>query len=212
MQKRGDFPYGSREYLLVVNHGTETEGEHIPEDSKIASLRAHRNIIFGARLFGKAAEKHRISEVCLPLLDKALEDASVEGEQPQAMATLHGLCQWVTQCIDDGENDNTELPNSQKLREMKMESKDDLRSYYAVRAIATGIPREGHSIVGHGTFRDGEEGWESLAKEFIKLKLADEVELYQARGGMVATIEHLADTNLEYLRSAGGAMARLFFM
>ena len=80
-----------------------------------------------------------------------------------------------------------------------------------VTAIATGIPREGHRVVGQGTFRDGEAGWEALAEEFINKELAEEVELYRAREGTVVGIEHLADTNPQYLKSAGGAMARLFF-
>lgn len=209
IQKRGDFPYGSREYLLAMKYPYETDDES-DSSSKIASLRAHRNIIFGARLFGQTAEKRKISEVCLPLLDAALADASIEGEQPQAMATLHGLCDWVAECIRHEENSGSNPPKSEALQKMKESS--DLVSFHAVQAIATGIPREGHSIVGQGTFRDGEQGWEALAQEFTKLKLADEVELYHARGGTVAVIEHLADTKPEYLRSAGGAMARLFFV
>jgi hypothetical protein len=37
-------------------------------------------------------------------LDVAKEDASVNGQQPQALATLNGMCSWVKQCLDeDGE-------------------------------------------------------------------------------------------------------------
>jgi hypothetical protein len=39
-----------------------------------------------------------------------------------------------------------------------------------------------------------------------------EVALYASRGGEVTTIEHLAHVRPEYLREAGGAMARIFFV
>jgi hypothetical protein len=204
-QKLGDLPYGSREYKLVLRRVEEHEGEFKKVLSPVASLRAHRNILFGAQLFGEAAQNRSLSDVCLPLLDAALEDASCEGDQPQAMATLYGLCEWVAQC-DNDKNDN----ESETLKELK--SREDDMAYQAVLAIATGIPRPGHSVVGQGTFRDGQEGWEALAEEFIKKELAEEVELYKARGGTVVTIEHLADAQPKYLQSAGGAMARLFFL
>ncbi|CAB9510891.1 expressed unknown protein [Seminavis robusta] len=214
LQKLGDFPYGSREYKLVLQRQDSTH--------PVATLRAHRNMIFGAQLLGEivAEKKKSLSEVCLPLLDVALEDASKEAEQPQAMATLHGLCDWVAaQCHDDDDNDDEAVSSSSDnknaseiLHQLKIQSNDELLAYHAVRAIATGIPRPGHSVVGQGTFRDGQAAWEALANEFIDKKLADEVELYKTRGATVVAIEHLADTKPDYLKSAGGAMARLFFL
>ena len=124
----------------------------------------------------------------------------------------------------------------------------------AVRSIATGRPRPGHSAVGAGTYRDGMGGWMALAREYARLATtattataaaahddrdydvvgvdsADpdaaagrrrptrrrargpmEVALYASRGGEVTTIEHLAHVTPEYLREAGGAMARIFFV
>ena len=230
LQKLGDFPYGSREYRLVVqslpsptesnSDTTTTSSSDDPTTSKtLASLRAHRNILFGAQLQpsmmpgSKSSSKHQqrsLTEVCGPLLDAALEDAGVEGDQPQAMATLHGLCDWVAHCLEHNDDDDTTTPKSKALHQIKTE--DDLLTYHAIRAMATGIPREGHSVVGQGTYRDGEQGWDALAQEFIDLKLADEVELYKSRGATVVGIEHLADTKPAYLSSAGGAMVRLFFV
>lgn len=227
LQKLGDFPYGSREYRLVVQQlppqqqqatatttisdDSDDTGNSDPTIQAVASLRAHRNILFGARLLGSTAQKRALSEVCGPLLDAALEDAGVEGDQPQAMATLHGLCDWVTECLEDDDK-NGNPTSSKALQKIKSEYNDDLLAYHAIRAMATGIPREGHSVVGQGTFRDGEQGWEALAQEFMEQKLAEEVELYRSRGATVVAVEHLADTKPEYLRSAGGAMARLFFL
>lgn len=97
----------------------------------------------------------------------------------------------------------------------------------AVRAIATGEPRPGHSVVGAGTYRDGKIGWTALAREYSQLattesvsldasyvgrKGLEELALYNSRGGEVTKIEHLAHTQPEYLREAGGAMARIFFV
>ena len=208
LQKLGDFPYGSREYRLVVQH----EGSSSSDPTTVASLRAHRNMLFGAQQqqqqppggSSSKPSKQSLTTLCGPLLDAALEDAGVEGDQPQALATLHGLCDWVIQCLDDT---NT---NSQALEKIKQD--DDMLTYHAVRAMATGIPREGHSVVGQGTFRDGEKGWNALAQEFIDLQLAEEVELYRSRGATVVGIEPLADTQPAYLKSAGGAMVRLFFI
>ena len=40
----------------------------------------------------------------------------------------------------------------------------------------------------------------------------EEVSLYKSRDGEVAKIEHLASVEAEYLKVAGGAMARMFFV
>ena len=63
-----------------------------------------------------------------------------------------------------------------------------------------------------GTYIDGEIGWKQIAQEFVQHNMSEEVTLYQARGGTVVEIEYLADTNPEYLKSAGGTMVRLFFL
>ena len=86
----------------------------------------------------------------------------------------------------------------------------------AVRAIATGVPRPGHSVVGAGTYRDGMQGWIALAREYAALSTVgdrrglEEVTLYRSRDGEVASIEHLAHTS--DLLDDGGAMARIFFV
>ena len=100
----------------------------------------------------------------------------------------------------------------------------------AIRAISTGIPRPGHSVVGAGTYRDGMKGWVALSREYTQLATTnsddavtldssyvgrvglEELALYKSRNGEVTKIEHLAHTTPEYLKEAGGAMARLFFV
>ena len=199
--RRGDAGYGSREYLLLPP-GTQLEDAKNHPSIKAAGLLAHRNIMFGARSFH---EEYRVSSVCMPLVELALKDCSSQGEQPQAIASLNGLCEWVQKCLQDGDGSSS----SEVLAKLK---KEDVTAWEAVQAIATGIPRKGHSVIGVGTFRDGEKGWKALAREFVDRKLAEEVALYQKFGGQIVGIEHLADKNPSYLKSAGGAMARVFFL
>lgn len=149
-------------------------------------------------------------EACQKLVGVAKDDASAHGEQPQALASLHGLCDWVTSCINKDGEGSLELT---KIIHRRDETGDDV-IYEAVKAIATGTPRPGHRVVGVGTYRDGKVGWEALAKEFAttQAKLAEEAELYRSMGGELVAVEYLADRSEKYLKSAGGAMARFFFL
>ena len=200
VHRRGDTGYGSREYLLCPPNITSIE-EANEQNLIVAKLLAHRNMIFGAR---SLHDKYTLEQICVPLVDQALEDAGKDGEQPQAIASLRGLSNWVRDCLD-GTN-NAEEEESWILK--NLQSKD----YEAVQAIATGIPRKGHSVVGIGTYRDGEIGWKALAEEFVNKKLCDEANLYHNHGAKLVGIDHLADKNPDYLQSAGGAMARMFFI
>jgi hypothetical protein len=145
-------------------------------------------------------------DACLPLLPAALDDCSAQGEQPQALSALHGLCGWVEDCLG-GRRESVELRRLQRGDPVALE---------AVRAVATGAPRPGRAVVGRGTHRDACAGWEALAREFcLQTDLADEVQLYRRapnREVELVAIELLADTGPDYLKSAGGAMARLFFL
>jgi hypothetical protein len=193
VHKRGDTTgYGSREYLLLPPTATLEQVKVDPKVS-IASLFAHKNIIFGA----KVNDSFDMIEACSPLLQAALHDAADVGEQPQAVASLAGLCNFVENCLEQ------EDPILKELDSLSLE---------ACTAIATGIPRAGHSMVGFGTFRDGQDGWEILAKEFVNRNLSQEANLYKTQGGELVRVEHLADDSEAYMKTAGGAMSRLFFV
>ena len=73
--------------------------------------------------------------------------------------------------------------------------------------------------LGAGTYRDGQPLWEKLAQEYAEGgggpdMMASEVELHRANGMEIVLLffEHLADTSAEHLKSAGGAMVRLFYV
>lgn len=214
VHQRGDLPYGSREYILLPP-GISLKNAEDDKSEKIACLRAHRNILFGAESLSSYVPNNKVSQVCLPLISAALEDASSQGEQPQALSTLHGLCAWVRRActlLEAGKETSESL--SKVLATIRQ---DDSVAFEAVKAIATGIPRPGHSVVGAGTYRDASEAWERLAKEFVvsgskDLNVNNEYRLYQNAGAELVGIELLANTNPDYLESAGGSMARFFFI
>lgn len=264
----------------------------------IASLNANRNVLFGAKLHSSIpsppSSTNSINNMnnndtfdiddgddyisnylaaCGSLLEVAKIDASINGQQVQALATLNGLCSWVCECLEkDGEGsavlkglmygetvespvmdailhdaDGTKDADESKKLPIGKRAKQRIESSYesftslatkdesdrssmleAVRAIATGHPRPGHTVVGAGTYRDGRRGWVALAREYSHLAInpnalaldasyvrrrgLEEVALYKSREGEVTAIEHLAHTQPEYLREAGGAMARIFFV
>ncbi len=225
--------YGPREYMLLPStiplddlDANDPEASALIRKYRIASLRANRNILFGAKCFaligggddagggssgGSNSSSESLIKACSPLVRAALNDASSNGEQPQALASLDGLCAWVESCLDgQGSKELEGIVN-------QMEGGDDDAKclYEAVKAIATGQPRLGHRVVGAGTYRDGQPLWEKLAREYAEGgggpdMVASEVELYRTNGMEIVAVEHLADTSDEYLKSAGGAMVRLF--
>lgn len=265
----------------------------------LASLNANRNVLFGAKLHANtmmmvdsstssSASSNNDGHgndtddflsnylaACGSLLDVAKIDASINGQQVQALATLNGLSSWVSECLEnDGEGsvvlkgllfgqkailsemdftmyddggggtkvteETKKLPSGKRSNQRietnsesfttitTMDESQRLGVLEAVRAIATGHPRPGHTVIGAGTYKDGRRGWVALAREYsqlainpdalaldasyVKRKGLEEVALYKSRDGEVTAIEHLAHTQPEYLREAGGAMARIFFV
>jgi hypothetical protein len=194
-------------------------------DLLIASLHAHRNILFAASLRDNndttTGHPYSLSQVVPALVQAALVDATSNGEQPQAVAALHGLSAWVRLQLGIVEESAGSDPNTTehvaKGTDATATSSVWLRDLadvelQAVRAIATGIPRPGHSVVGAGTYRDGADAWSRLAKAYAEAGLAEEARLYEEQGGQLVNVEHMADTQPAYLQEAGGAMARFFFV
>ena len=224
--------YGPREYMLLPStiplddiDANDPEASALIRKYRIASLRANRNILFGAKCFallgggdgagggssGGSSSSESLIKACSPLVRAALNDASSNGEQPQALASLDGLCAWVESCLDgQGSKELESIVN-----QMEGGDEDAKCLYEAVKAIATGQPRPGHRVLGAGTYRGGQPLWEKLAREYAEGgggpdMVASEVELYRTNGMEIVAVEHLADTSEEYLTSAGGAMVRLF--
>ena len=229
---------GASQYILLPsnipfdNYVYKTDVKARKEISKeiIGSVYIHRNILFGAT-FNKQSFNDddddddndngkkegsalwTMTDVCGPLVDSAIQIAEQEGEQMQAVATLHGLSDWIIQLIQQTENQTTnESSTAFSNLLLQQQQQQDSIVYEAVKAIATGIPRPGHSVVGQGTYRDAKEGWISLAREYADKTQTGEVGLYKSRGAEIVSVEYLADTSEKYLKAAGGSMVRMYFM
>lgn len=267
----GDKAYGVRRYLLLPRNEFDEYNLKENQEDVIASINANQNIMFGLRLHNQPTISSSSSSGgdltnylnrCGPLVDVAKEDASMNAQQPQALCTLNGLCNWVKECLDkngqgstvlnvlmhevesessspqavEEENDFNEEKDSTAALEKPMSKQriqNRSKSYTiqneaqrqlkleAITAIATSTPRPGHSVLGAGTYRDGREPWIHLAWEYTKLcspwdescrSGLEELMVYKSRDGEVGAIEHLAHREESYLKSAGGAMARVFFV
>ena len=194
-------PYGPRSYILLPN-GTPLDLAQKVDKLHLARLYADRNIMYGAKVVQRSLGT--LGEVAAPLVQMAIDDihnSKQTEELIMAIASLDGLTKWVANGIEK----ENEIDILQQLKQ------EDESSYEAIKAIATGIPRPGHSVVGQGTYRDGEEAWRSLATEFVNEGLSEEAELYKGHGGVLSQIDHLGDTSREGLLLCGGARAILKF-
>ena len=198
---RGDAPYGSREYLLVPNRHVTLEHVQADKSLVMASLRAHRNVLFGAA--ATANFDLPLLVVGPPLVQTAVQDAGSNGEQVQALAALHGLSDWVQAQLLKKDDPAVSATLFADMTEEELK---------AITSIATGIPRPGHSVVGMGTYTAGERAWLHLAQAFATTTTCTECALYSSQGAQLVQMEHLAETLPAYLRSAGGTMARFFFL
>jgi len=208
------------------------------DGQQLAEMFVQRNVLHGAKdiispnylLEGSPS----LQETCSPFLQIALEAAGRNGDQPQALASLPGLCRWVESCLvvsaegdddvvsdgdvsdEEGDIHNRLIPPQSTTLDALRESKedDDIVSLAAVRAIATGVPRPGHSVVGFGTYRDARKAWTDLAMEYARKTTLGEAALYKSAGGVVTGIEHLdlGAIDQKQLKESGGAIARLFFL
>ncbi len=152
-------------------------------------------------------------KVCKPLLKACLDQAGVEGDQPQGLAALSGLSARVKYLIDN--------PSDSKIMEdfIKQASSDNNKKiiFDATTAIATQTPRQGHETVGLGTYLDARPLWTALAKEYALSRKGEmikqgESQLFSASGAVFVGIEYIGDENPNYWIDAGGSMARFFFV
>jgi len=182
---------GPRVTFALVPEGTAVDDDFWVRRLCLASISLEGSTVYGANVTQKGLGDP--AEVLGILLSEAMGDIK-GGATPVGVARLDGLCKWISDGIRKGDNALLE------------ELREDEKGYGAVEAIATDTPRAGHSVVGFGTFRDGKEGWEKLARDFAVKELNTETKLFGSKG-ILNTIEHLADDSPEYIKSAGGAIA-----
>ena len=119
-----------------------------------------------------------------------------------------------------------ENPNfSKAMEKLKLLSNEEegAIALEAVKSVATQIPRQGHSVVGVGTYTDARDGWTALAKEYATRRRGQggegvenaedgESQLFAKVGATFVNVEYIGDENPQYWADAGGAMARFFFL
>ena len=131
------------------------------------------------------------------LVTAVLEKLRKEGcEEFTAIARLEGLCQWMVREEIWAKRDATLCAGFD----------DEMAE--AVEAIAKGIPRRGHSVLGQGTFAAGRPAFEALALEFATSQTHPDHELTALRdfveGSQLTGINWMHDTSPEAMKSSGG--------
>lgn len=185
-------------YILIPD-GTDIELAKRVDKLHLARLKVTKsNVLIGAKAVQRSLGT--ISEVCEPLLMKALEDIRRSSEsnncsKPEALASLTGLTKWVIEGMEEKHDDIPFLK--------------ELTDYEAVKAVAMCTVKDGDN---NKIYYEAQEGWTKLAQQFVKLQLSEEADLYKNVGGAtLASIEIMADTSREGLMDAGGSMARFKF-
>jgi hypothetical protein len=88
----------------------------------------------------------------------------------------------------------------------------------AAKAIALGVPRPGHSVLGRGTFAAAEPAWTAMASEYLeedevvgaeRAAFAAALRQVHPTRKLTTEVRHMANADPEYLKDAGGAMVVL---
>lgn len=145
-----------------------------------------------------------VSDVGVPLVARALEELKHRGaERVVAVSPLSGLCAWVVE---------HELWN--KLDTAAADFEPDQPS--AVEAVARGVPRAGHSVLGVGTFTAAKPAFEKLASAYVAQQIGkpdpeSEVAMFVHCGGEVLGINWMQASDEDSLRDCAGCTAHIRF-
>ena len=172
---------------------------------ELASVRA---AIFGAGGNADVATALMFGPACDPALPLALAarplvahaigvaTAAHGAERIAAVARLPGLCAWIVATRAWDGLDAAELG-------------DDAAG--AVEAVARGVPRPGHSVLGQGTFAAAQPAFERLATRFAEERLATdadaEVGAFLSAGAELVGVHWMHDKSPPALRDSGGCTA-----
>lgn len=143
-----------------------------------------------------------LSAAGTPLVRAAIDELKARGaERVVAVAPLAGLCAWVVE---------------HKLWE-KLDASapdHDPEQAGAVEAVARGVPRPGHSVLGHGTFTAARPAFERLASAYVAQAIGrpdpdSEAAMFVHAGGEVLGIKWMQATDDESLRDCAGCTAHI---
>jgi len=217
IELRGDHPYGSREYRLVDEAADVITTTATTTTKVLAAIRAHRNVLFGGRWVATGLEnsdddddtdaaqqrqRQQQQRLCRKLVETALIDAAADGEQPQALSTMDGLCRYVVETLIT----TTTATDDKKVGKYDDETRQALLAVAEQGRTELLLPPSPSPL---------STEWQSLARRYVREGRCREAELfYLPNGAQLVAIEQLpaADTSPDYRASSGGAMARFFFL
>ena len=158
-----------------------------------------------AILYGMKTRRPLPPSVATRLVRTAAETASAAADahgdpgkgKLTALVALPRLCSWAR--------------TGERWNDASVLSRSNGEACEAAEAIALGRPREGHSVLGRGTFAAAEPAWVALAEAHIEEdeEVLGEILAYKSVLPGVFRAEHMADGDPDYLAVAGGAMAVL---
>ena len=152
-----------------------------------------------AILYGMKTRPPLPPSVAARLVRAAAETAAEAPEDKKltALVALPRLCAWARA--------------GERWNDAEVLSKSNGEACEAAEAIALGRPREGHSVLGRGTFAAAEPAWVALAEAHMEedADVLGELMAYKSVLPGAFRAAHMADGDPEYLAVAGGAMAVL---
>jgi len=150
-------------------------------------------------LYGMKTRRPLPPSVAARLVRAAAETAAEAPEDKKltALVALPRLCAWARA--------------GERWNDAEVLSKSNGEACEAAEAIALGRPREGHNVLGRGTFAAAEPAWVALAEAHMEedADVLGELMAYKSVLPGAFRAAHMADGDPEYLAVAGGAMAVL---
>jgi hypothetical protein len=148
-----------------------------------------------------------LSEAGKPLVVAAVSELRKRGAaEVRGWARLPGLCDWLK------ETEAWQLVDAEMVRELAAEGQvaedaDPGALAACVEAMAKGQPREGHEVLGQGTYTAAEPAWVALATDFAQFQSFDpttEVSLFKGCGAMFTRVQYMHDKSPEAMRDNAG--------
>lgn len=148
-----------------------------------------------------------LSEAGSPLVLAAVNELRARGAtEVRGWARLPGLCAWLK------DTEAWQLVDAEMVRELAAkgevaEDADPAALAACVEAMAKGQPREGHEVLGQGTYDAAEPAWVALATDFAQFQSFDpttEVSLFKGCGAMFTRVQYMHDKSPEAMRDNAG--------
>jgi len=191
MESESGAPPGSQLTLVL---SVENTAVGILRAALVPSGSGNSGLMIGAQVDPALS----LGDVGAPLIAAAREELEArQVERLIAVAPLSGLCQWcVAETVWEKANLNEEQAG-------------------AVEAVAKGIPRPGHSVLGVGTFKAAKEAMERLAmvycEQVLKTDPDSEVGMFAAAGMEPFGINWMHANDAEALRDCAGCTVSMHF-